>query len=58
MAIKEEIFEEFFNKLRVDQEFPKSIVEDLQKHWEEGKTFTQDTVLEFIKKGSISEHKG
>jgi len=51
MGINEEIFEGFFRKLEEDEEIPRSIIEELRKLWEGGEVFSQEKILEVIKRG-------
>jgi hypothetical protein len=57
MSISDEIFEEFFNKLREDKEFPNSIIEGLQELVESGETISTDKIFELIRGGVEDAHK-
>lgn len=50
MAIQKEIFEEFFNKLKKDKEFPDSVVNEI-KQLTDSNSISQRNILEAIKKG-------
>ena len=49
MSISSEIFDEVFNKLREDEEFPNSVVDGLQELLESGETISPDKIFEVIK---------
>jgi hypothetical protein len=49
MGISDEIFEEFFNKLKQDEEFLDSIIEGLQELIESGETISKDKIFEIIR---------
>jgi len=51
MDINDEIFEGFFKKLEEDEEFPRSIIEELRKLWRSGEVISQEKILEAIKRG-------
>lgn len=51
MGIQEEIFEGFFEKLKEDENFPDSIVEELRKLWESGEIASQEKIFEVMKRG-------
>jgi len=51
MGINEEIFEGFFKKLEEDEEFPRSIIEDLRKLWGSEEVISQEKILGVIKRG-------
>jgi hypothetical protein len=51
MGINEEIFEEFFKKLEEDEEFPRSIIEELRKLRGSGEVLSQEKILEVIERG-------
>lgn len=50
MTIQKEIFEEFFNKLKKDKEFPDSVVNEI-KQLTDSNSISQRNILEAIKKG-------
>ena len=49
MGIQEDIFEEFFEKLKGDENFPDSIVAELRRLWEKGEIASQEKIFEVIK---------
>ena len=49
MGIQEDIFEEFFEKLKENEKFPNSIVAELRKLWEKGEIASQEKIFEVIK---------
>lgn len=51
MGIKEEIFEEFFLKLKKDKEFPNAIVKGLKELWKSGEIASQEKILTVIQGG-------
>ena len=42
MGLEEEIFREFIEKLREDENFPSAIVAALERLWKSGEIFSQD----------------
>jgi len=57
MGIQEDIFEEFFEKLKGDDKFPDSIVKELKRLWEKGEIASQEKILEVIKRGCEDANK-
>jgi hypothetical protein len=51
MGIVEEIFQDFFGKLREDKEVPESIVTELMRLREKGETISEDKALKIVEKG-------
>lgn len=51
MGVQEEIFEEFFKKLREDRDFPEITAEELKKLWENNEIASQEKILNAIKRG-------
>lgn len=51
MGIQEEIFEGFFEKLKGNENFPNSIVEELKKLRERGEIDSQEKIFGVIRKG-------
>ena len=49
MGIQEDIFEEFFEKLKENEKFPDSIVAELRRLWEKGEIASQEKIFEVIK---------
>ena len=49
MGIQEDIFEEFFEKLKENEKFPNSIVAELRKLLEKGEIASQEKIFEVIK---------
>ena len=49
MGIQEDIFEEFFEKLKGDDKFPDAIVTELRGLWEKDEIASQEKILEAIK---------
>jgi len=49
MGIQEDIFEEFFEKLKGDKNFSDSIVAELKTLREKGEIASQEKILEVIK---------
>lgn len=52
MGIQDQIYEDFFKKLRKDRKFPKIIVDQLELCWNEKKRYTKATLLKIIKEGA------
>jgi len=52
MGIQEEIFEEFFQRLDKEKEFPGAVVTELRGLWEKGEIASQEKILAAIKGGS------
>lgn len=57
MGIQEEIFKNFFKKLREDKEFPNSIIDELTKLWETGEIISHETIFEIITRGCADAGK-
>jgi len=57
MGIQEDIFEEFFEKLKGDEKFPDSIVAELRVLWEKGEIASQERIIELIKRGCDDANK-
>lgn len=51
VGISEEIFEEFFQKLGDDGNFPRLILEELRKLWEGDEVISQEKIFDALKKG-------
>ncbi len=51
MGIQEDIFEEFFEKLKGNEKFPDTMVAELRRLWEKGEIASQEKILEAIKGG-------
>jgi len=51
MGINEEIFEGFFKKLEENEDFPRSVIEELKKLWESGEIASQEEIFKAIKRG-------
>ena len=51
MGIVEEIFQDFFGKLREDKKVPESIVTELMRLREKGETISEDKALKIVEKG-------
>ena len=49
MGIRDEIFEEFFTKLKEDEEFPNEIINKLKNIWKNKESLTKNKILEIIK---------
>lgn len=49
MGIQEDIFEEFFEKLKGAEKFPDAIVAELRSLWEKGEIASQEKILGVIK---------
>ena len=49
MGIQEDIFEEFFEKLKGNEKFPDPMVAELRRLWEKGEIASQEKILEVIK---------
>jgi len=50
MDINDEIFEGFFKKLEEDEEFPRSIIEELRTLWRSREVISQEKILDAIKR--------
>lgn len=51
VGIQEDIFEEFFRKLREDAEFPNKVVEELRKLWESHEIASKEKLFNILKRG-------
>jgi len=51
MGIQEDIFEEFFEKLKEKEKFSGAIVTELRRLWEKGEIASQEKIFEVIKGG-------
>lgn len=51
MGIVDEIFQDFFGRLREDEEVPESIVTELMRLRENGETISEEKVLNIVRKG-------
>lgn len=49
-GIQEDIFEAFFKKLKGDEKFPDSIIEELRKLWKKDEIASQRKIFEAIKR--------
>jgi len=56
MGIVEEIFRDFFVKLREDEEVPESIVTELMRLREKGETISEAKAFEIVEKGCENVH--
>lgn len=50
-GVEEEIFENFFGKLKADKKFPSEVVEELRKLWESAEIASEERILEAIEEG-------
>ena len=50
MPIQNKIFEEFFKKLGLDEEFPSSVSNELKKLWKSGEFLSKEKIFKIIKK--------
>jgi len=57
MGIRDEIFEEFFIKLKEDKEFPDEIINKLKNIWENKESLTKNEILEIIEQVSENNVK-
>lgn len=51
MRIEEDIFADFFDKLKKDAKFPNEIVEKLRKFWEADETMSKEKILKALEIG-------
>lgn len=51
MGIQEDIFEDFFDRLEKDAEFPNEIVEKLRKLWESDEIASKEKILKALTGG-------
>ena len=51
MGIKEEIFEEFFEKLEKDKEISNVLIKKLKKLWKNGNMNSREKIFEALKGG-------
>jgi len=56
MGIQEDVFEDFFGKLKKDAEFPNEIVEKLRKLWESGEVVSKEKILNALIGGIKDTH--
>jgi hypothetical protein len=56
MGIVDEIFQDFFRKLREDEELPESIVTELTRLREKGETISEDKAFEIVERGCQDAH--
>ena len=49
MGIQEDIFEEFFEKLKEKEKFSGAIVTELRRLWEKGEIASQEKIFEVIR---------
>jgi len=51
LGIQEDIFEDFFDRLEKDAEFPNEIVEKLRKLWESDEIASKEKILKALTGG-------
>ena len=56
MGIQEDVFKDFFDKLKKDADFPNEIVEKLRKLWESGKMISEEKILDALTGGIKNTH--
>lgn len=51
MGVEEEIFEEFFNKLENNKEFPKAVLDELKNRYKKSNLDSKNKLLKVIRLG-------
>jgi len=51
MGIQEDVFEDFFNRLEKDAEFPNELVKKLKKLWKSDETVSTEKILNTLAGG-------
>ena len=51
MGIQEDVFEDFFDKLKKDEGFPNEMVEKLRKLWESDEMVSKEKILNTLTGG-------